>query len=254
MNVSLIIPSIRPEHWSSLVSDMNLSCQAYDYEIIFVGPYPLPSELVHAKGVKYIKDFGCPSRCVQIGSLISEGEYIAWASDDCRICVNSFDEAIEVLDRDEDLWTGMNMRYSEGANYEGTQHEDPTYWIARTHTDLRLPGVKEGFRIAPIAMYRTKTYYQFGGLDCSMEHVNFNTHDLAFRIQARGGKIIDSPSRVFQFDWQPEKKDYQPILMAFIQNDRPLFGAIYSNENAAKEREINLDNWRKQSRIWGRRF
>ena len=43
--LSLIIPSIRPENWVSLVADMKYSCQSYDYEIIFVGPYLPPKRI-----------------------------------------------------------------------------------------------------------------------------------------------------------------------------------------------------------------
>lgn len=254
MKVSLVIPSIRPSNWPTLVADMKLSCQKHEHEVIFVGPYLPPVELMELSNVKYIKDLGCPSRCLQIGSLFAEGQYLAWCSDDCRIEADAFDESLELFDTQLSENDGMNMLYSEGANFSGNQHEDPSYWIARTHTDLRLEGVLDGWKIAPIFMYRLKLFRQMGGLDCSFEHVNQNTHDLAFAVQSRGGVIADSPRRVFRFDWQPQKPDYPPILAAFMLNDRPLFSQRYSIANAAASRYVDYDNWRKQPSVWKRRF
>ena len=254
MKLSLVIPSIRPTHWTSLVSDMALACQNNEFEIIFVGPFLPPQELVDKSYVKYIKDFGCPSRCLQIGSMLAEGEYLAWCSDDCRIVPNTFDEAIALFDSKLSERDGMNMLYSEGSGYTGTQHETPEYWVARTHTDLQLEGVADGWKIAPIFMYKTKFFREMGGLDCSFEHVNQNTHDLAFAVQSRGGVIVNSPSRVFKFDWQPEKPDYPPILAAFILNDRPLFDQKYRKTNAAAARYVPYDNWKAQPAVWKRRF
>jgi hypothetical protein len=252
--LSLIIPSIRPENWISLVADMKYSCQSYDYEIIFVGPYLPPKELETDTQVRYVRDFGCPSRALQIGASLAEGKYLAWCSDDCRIEPNGFDSAIELFDAELDNDDGMCLLYSEGADYTGTQHEQPDYWIARTHGDLKIPGVKEGWRIAPIFMYDREYFVRLGGLDCSYEHVNMNTHDLAFQVQQKGGRIFSSPTRVFKFDWQPEKKDYMPILSSFIVNDRPKFNQQYSYEDAAALRLVQFDNWRQAQAIWGRRF
>jgi hypothetical protein len=230
------------------------SSKKHTFEIIFVGPYGLPIELQPIHNVKYIKDFGCPSRCLQLGSYFAEGEYLAWCSDDCRIISDKFDEAIEYFDKNLSENDCMNMRYSEGANFTGTQHNQAEYWIARTHTDLRFDGVKENWKIAPIFMYKRQSFYKYGGIDCRFEHVNMNTHDLSFYIQEKGWKIIDSPSRVFQFDHQPHKSDYPPILISYIENDRPLFYNLYKNLDAAKNRNINFENWRNADSIWKRRF
>lgn len=233
---------------------MNQSLKKYDFEIVFIGPYRLPDELQSLHNIKYIKDFGCPSRCLQLGCYFAEGEYLSWCSDDCRILPNKFDEAVEFFNKNLSENDCMNMKYSEGANFTGDQHNQTEYWIARTHTDLRLLGVKEGWKIAPIFMYKREFFIKCGGLDCRFEHVNMNTHDLSFYIQEKGGKIVDSPDRVFQFDHQPHKSDYPPIFKSYHENDRPLFHNLYNNIDAAKNRSINFDNWRKAQTVWKRRF
>lgn len=233
---------------------MQQSLKKYDFEIIFVGPYSLPNELQPIHNIKYIKDFGCPSRCLQLGAYFSEGDYLSWCSDDCKILPDKFDEAVEYFDKNLSENDCMNMKYSEGANFTGTQHEWLEYWIARTHTDLCLPGVKEKWKIAPIFMYKRSAFYQYGGLDCRFEHINMNTHDLSFYVQESGNKIIDSPDRVFQFDHQPHRSDYPPILNSYAENDRPLFHHLFRDPDASKKRNVDFDNWRQAQTVWKRRF
>jgi hypothetical protein len=255
VKVSLIVPSIRPDSWNRLFDEMMSSCQKYSFELIFVGP-KAPADLHELPNLKFVRDYGSPSRCLQIGSLLAEGEYISWCSDDCQIEPNAFDQAIILFDEKLTDKDGMIMLYSEGQNFSGTQHQEKEYWVAHTHPDLRLPGVKEGWKIAPIFMYKTKTFYEFGGLDCHFEHVNMNTHDLAFAIQAKGGTIEYSPLRVFRFNWNPDSQrpDYAPILNSFVQNDRPRLAALYQNPHASQFREISLNNWKNQPSKWSRRF
>lgn len=253
--ISLIVPSIRPENWQVIYDDMVASCSKYSFEIIFVGPY-LPDPSLLKNNIKFIRDLGCPSRCLQLASMFVEGELISWCSDDCRIEPEAFNQAIDVFDRELTENDGMTLLYSEGKDFTGAQHEDPTYWIAHTHPDLRLPGVKEEWKIAPIFIYKTKKFYELGGLDCHFEHVNMNTHDLAFALQAQGGKLINSPVRVFRFNWNPDSQrpDYLPIISAFAQNDRPRLSSIYQNPHASTFRDIKLNNWKNQPSVWGRRF
>lgn len=255
IKLSLIIPSISPQRWYHLVNDMKMACQTYDFEVIFVGPKPLPEELLDHTNVKYIKDLGCPARCLQMGTVFAEGEYVSWASDDCWVEINAIDAAIDLFDKTLNDNDGMTMMYSEGENHTGTQHEDPLYWVAHTHADLRLPGVRSDWKIAPVGMYKRATFYKHGGLDCAFETVNFNTHDLAFSIQNAGGKLINSPGRVFQYNWHPDslRPAYRPVFMAFIQ-DQARMRALYSNPNYINERNVALDNWRNQPALWPKRY
>ena len=121
-----------------------------------------------------------------------------------------------------------------------------------SHGDLKFRWVKEGWRIAPIFMYDRAFFVGLGGLDCSYEHVNMNTHDLAFQVQQKGGRIFTSPKSIW-FDWQPEKKDYMPILSSFIVNDRPKFNQQYSHGRCGFENSFSsITGVRRKP--FGRRF
>jgi hypothetical protein len=254
--VALIIPSINPDRYAGLFADMQKSCTKYSFEMIGIGPVPPPQEVLNLENFKFIKDFGSPARCLQIASLIVEAEYIAWCPDDVKMTEELFDSSIKLFDEFLQEKDGMNLLYSEGENFAGVQHEDKTYWIAHTHPDLRLAGVNSEWRIAPLFMYKKTTFDKYGGLDCRFEHINLNTHDLAFAVQANGGKIVDSPSKVFAVNWNPNpyRPEYVPVFTAYHTNDAPLFRSLYNNANYVNERNISLDNWKQQPTVWKRRF
>ena len=83
-----------------------------------------------------------------------------------------------------------------------------------------------------------------------------NCHDLAFRVQANGGKIVPSPDIVINADNEPASSPSQrPIEAAFHENDNPLFREIYSDPEAPIKRfKIDYNNWENTSEVWERRF
>ena len=81
IKLSIIVPSISPDKWLGMYNGVKNSCKNHEFELIFVGP-SYTNDLDGLYNIKYVKDLGCPSRCLQIGSLLAEGEYIAWAADD----------------------------------------------------------------------------------------------------------------------------------------------------------------------------
>jgi hypothetical protein len=254
--LSVVIPGIRLENWNRLFYELVGSFGGSQFEMIFVGPFIPASDMGH-KGVafRYIQDYGSPARCFQLGSTVAQGKYIAFVSDDGHLPANGFKEAVNVLDQARDI-DGMTLLYSEGPGFSGTQHLTPQYFDAWHHTSLQLPLVNKEWRIAPHFMYRLDYFRELGGLDCRWEHVNMNTHDLAFRVQRCGGKMIPSPSRVLAVDWAPWPPPGQPkipLQAAFEENDNPLFQQIYGG-NLEPNIRINYDNWREAPAIWGRRF
>jgi hypothetical protein len=254
IKVSIIIPSINPDKWLSFYHQMTKSSKNNSFELIFVGPYTT-EQISGLKNIKFVRDFGSPSRCFQIGSLLAEGEYLAWGSDDYLIEEDAIDLTFSLIEKENIKDDGVNLLYSEGPNFTGTQHLDSSYWVAHTHPDLRLPGVKTNWRILGAFMYRTETWYKFGGLDCGFEHVNMNTHDFGFVIQANGGRLINSPCRVYRANWAPwDNNNKSPIQLAWEENDKPRFVKLYSDPEYPLKRNININNWKDYPSVWGRRF
>lgn len=252
--LSIILPGIRREFWSRMYDEIGNACKNYTWELIIVGPYALPQELQEKKNVKYIKDFGTPTRAFHLGTLISEGEFITWLSDDAFVYESSIDWAMDLLmskDRDRDI---ICMRYSEGVNHSG-QVPPEGYWTAHFHADLRVPGVASHWKIAPVMMLNSEYYRYMGGLDHGFEHLNMNVHDLAFRAQRNGSQIYLSPTLIMRCDFEPERTiENSPVIAAYHENDSRVFREMYDVPNPnCRPIRIDPENWKTSQVVWHRR-
>jgi hypothetical protein len=110
--------------------------------------------------------------------------------------------------------------------------------------------------IAPVGMYHLDYFKELGGWDCRFEHLNMCNHDLAFRLQNDGGKLILSPVEVLQCSWVPWNGgdgSWIPIKRAFFEVDLPLLTSIYST-NQSNRIKIDFDNWKSAPCKWEKRF
>lgn len=251
--ISIILPSISPEKWEDLYGQIKKSVGQFAFEVICVGPFFPPKQLETLVNFKFITDFGCVSRCLQIGASVAEGEYLTWLPDDSIVIEKALEDTVLLFQQKRKI-DGITILYSEGSNFSGNQHLDPKYWTCGTHADLRLPSVNNSWQIAPIFMYQSDYFREIGGLDCSFEHVNMNTHDLAFRVQNAGGTIFPSPCRVLAVNWKPWGEPKGVIQRAYEENDLPAFRKLYGGEINPLLRNVELGNWRKTESIWSRRF
>mgnify|MGYP001590340403 CR=1 FL=1 len=249
-NLSVIIAGIRSENWLNIYRQIEKSIGRYSFELIIAGPN-LPSlEFQNLNNFRFIRDFGQPSRCFQLAAQFAEGNYLCFIPDDAIIEEDSLKKCLDFMS-DKPPIDGMTLKYSEGLGYTGTQDQDDSYWIGRTHPDQRAQAVKEGWKIAPSFLYNTKTFINLGGLDCKFEHINFNTHDLAYRIQAFGGRIYNSPCKVFKADHHPSGGQ---VATAHWENDSPLFTYIYSRTDNIDRIFIDYNNWKNTDLFWKRKY
>jgi len=251
-NLTIVTPTINSDKILKLYHHIEESVtDAYTFELIAVGP-ELPLEELHGKpNFKFYVDKGCPSRAFQLGTTLGEGDYVALFPDDAKAIKNSLKECLDLaysLDRTD----GIIVKYSEGVNYTGTQHEQPLYWTAKFHDDMKhLDGILPEWRIAPMFMYNMGYFRELGGLDCRFEHTNLNTHDFAFRLQKNGGQLHDSPGRVVECTWNPAYA--QGILFrTYIENDEPLLKKMYTTYDPDRIK-IAYDNWMNADPVWKRR-
>lgn len=247
MKLSIIVPGIRNKNWEKIYKDIQDSLKTYSFEMIVVGPN-LPCDFFSDKlNFKFIRDFGNPSRCLQLGAIISSGDYLCWLPDDIILEAGALEGCLDFMS-DKPEMDGMTLKYSEGKSFTGSQDKDDSYWIGYTHPDQRFLNVDPSWRIAPVFLYNRNHFIKIGGLDCRFEHINFNTHDLAYRTQSLGGKVHLSPAKVFSADWTPN----DPIISAaHYQNDAPLFAHVYSQKEFS--RDVRLDNWKDAPAYWPRR-
>ena len=256
--LSILVPGIRTEQWTRIYEEMSRSCNRHDFEIIFCSYRDMPAELSSKDNVKFIYDEGSPSRCLQHASTIAEGNYIAIMSDDCIVLENSFSDCIDQLKSSSNQEKNIiALRYTEGQNFKANPKDfDHSYWMAHYHSDLRIPGIESHWLICLMFLMKNDYFRYLGGIDCKFEHFNLNLHDLAFRAQRSGSKVITSQNFVTSHDWEPNRSiNTSPIMNAFYQNDKPLFDSIYGTKEASQSRPviIDYDNWQIQPDVWPRR-
>lgn len=247
MRLSIIVPGIRTELWVELYNSIVDSCAGMSYELIFAGPNHLPSEFDHRTGVKHVKDFGSPSRALQMASLLAEGEYITYTSDDCLARENALKNLMENVPTDI-----VSVQYSESSGRSGAAHPIE-YYNAWYHNDLQCKWVKKDWKIPIIFLMKTALFYEYGGLDCRFEHINMNLHDMAFRMQNDGKTVSVSDEVVWDADYV-HRNESDPVINAFVNNDKPLFDSIWDEEEWDRPDKIDLNNWKDSPAVWKRRY
>ena len=250
-DVSICLPAHRTQLWQRLYESAAEAVGPYSWEMILVGPNNPPPFFDDKKNFKFLKDFGSPSRCAQIATMLAEGEFMMWGSNDGYFLKNSIRECIS-LKKNLDRKDVVIIRYAEGRGYTGESPPDE-YWKAWTHPDLRLPGVPEDYMITLLSMFSLDYFRELGGWDCRFEHLNMNCHDLSFRVQRDGGTVHFSPNLVLTCDWNPNEGDHVAVQQAYERNDKFLFQQLYSEDQSDR---IKLDyfNWTKSPAVWARRF
>jgi hypothetical protein len=249
-NLSVIIPGIRNSNWENIFNQLEKSVGKYTFELICVGPYFPPQNLENNKNFRYIRDFGNPSRCFQIGSNFINSDYICWVPDDSIILENSLQNCLDFMYEQSKKEDCMCLKYSEGIGHTGNQDKDESYWISSTHEDQRLPQIDPNWKIAPLFLCNSETFCDLGGVDCRFEHLNLNTHDFMYRIQKLGGTIHGSPCKILSVDWNPGQ---DVITQAHFENDVPLLKEMYDSDEFPRI-VINIDNWKVSPSVWQRRF
>src|SRR3990167_10393495 len=126
--ISIVMPAIRRERWNNVYNSIAASTKR-SWELIIVSPFPLTNELNGIGNVKYIKDFGSPTRCSNIGALVAEGKLITWTSDDGLFLENMLDIYIDslynMLENEKNVITG---KYLEGVNYSSKNEQSDKYY------------------------------------------------------------------------------------------------------------------------------
>ena len=258
--LSIILPSIRPERLVGLYESI-LKSTKRSFELVICGPYALPDELQELKNVKYIKDFGSPTRASQLAANFCEGEVVTWIADDALLIEGALDAC---LDEFEGMWL-EGERPKAGGNvlvakyYEGqmgsldreTLHPDKYFKVCGSPADT--PSVSEDWWLFNIAFMKLDHFRELGGWDCAFEGTWCAHTDLAIRAQIIGCTIKMAQIPLMRCDHMPGGSgDHMPIFECQPKHDEPILRERYWDNSSV--RLIKLDNWRSSPPIWSRRF
>jgi len=265
-DISIMLPSIRPQFLDIFYDTATKACKKHSFEIIVPGPFDVSAEARRNPNVKILKTYAAPTVAIQMAMQMCSGELVYYAVDDQVLLENVLDETIEVHRDKLKQKDVICMKYHEDPtllNYKTMEllKEEITaptqdIWFAGMYGDLRLPGIDPNWRLAPLFCMKVEYFHELGGFDCRWEYTNCPVHDLIFRIQSDGGKVINSPSLISIGAWQPNHTgDHAPVHDAQLGPDTILFNQIYSEPDAASRRiKLCYSNWKEQPDVWARRF
>ena len=257
-DLSIILPSIR-EHNLIKLYDSILESTKRSFELIIIGPFELPIFLQRKENVKYIKDFGSPVRCSNIGAMHCEGKYVKCFADDAVYLKDSIDNNLNELEKmpfnEKNVVT---QGYFEGI--DGTKKDlqpESYYKMNNIPALMRSPYLDPNWWLFNTVFMHRTFFEELGAWDCRFE-TTFPAHtDLAVRAQNLGAIVQRTKYQISDTNWMFERTgDHGPIHDGQTTHDEQLFSSIYRNPTWKLTRQMRLDimNWKDSSSIWKRRF
>lgn len=254
MKLSILVPGIRTGKWERLYNSISDAFSG-DWEIIFISPYELPSELAFKQNLKIIEDWGTPIRAQQRGLLEAKGDYIVWASDDGYFLKDSLNIGFKMLEGADEKTIVMG-KYIEGENNGDYAMQSDKYYVLSNHKASKCQYIKDNYYMLNVGIVPRNLLLEVGGWDCQFEVCPMAYNDLAVRLQNYGVKFIIQNEIMFQCSHLPgHMGDHGPVHDAQIYHDEPLFKKIYNGDYNSPDRvKIDLDNWKNAPEKWERRF
>lgn len=266
VELSVLVPGIRSHKWQALYDSIGESFSG-SWEMVIIGPFEPSEELMSKGNVIYIKDFGSPIRCQQIGLLQCNGEYVTWAADDGVYFPKSLDIGFNLLHNSDKINKDIPFHHNlvMGMYYEGYtgvvtpnlvhMGEEP-YYILNNHTqNMRLINLPPDTFMLNVGIVSTKLLKEVGGWDCCFEVCPCSYNDLAIRLQKYGVNFIIQHDIMYHCTHMPVRSgDHGPIHDAQTQHDEPLFRQIYSSAEYKDRTKVNIESWKNCPEIWTRRF
>lgn len=256
VDVSILCPTIRTPLLPAFYESSQRACVDHSYEIVFVSPFEKPKYFEDKRNVKWIKDYGCPSRATQIGAAQCEGEFIYNTVDDGLFVEGCIDSAITQFSEECKPSDIINIRYRESANAEKKDQFPESYWCVWGIPNLAmLSEVNNMWKVALHFFMKRELFHTLGGVDCQFEYVNHGAHDLIFRAQHQGSEVYPSRVEGLLCTHTPERTgDHAPIHDAQLEHDEPLFNEMWSSLPSRGSVLLDFNNFMEQPSVWERRF
>ena len=252
MDLSVIVPSIRPQNLRRLYDSIISSTNGNDFEMIVISPYPLPDDL-QGKNFSLITDFGSPVRCMQLGLLKCQGKYTTWAADDGAFTIGSLKIALDNLKEKPDNHVIIGKYYEgEGENpFMNTRK----YYLINTHDGSKSKHIPKDCLMVMEGVLSTSLLKEIGGWDCQFEVCPMAFLDLSIRLYRAKAVITLQDEVMFECSHLPgHDGDHGPVHDAQTGHDEPIFKGIYSQSECSQRTKIDLNNWESSPARWKRRF
>ena len=259
-DLSICLAAIRRHNWERLYNSIVDSIGDYTFELIFCGPFDEgPEELKDKDNIKYIQDFGAPTRAQQLSMLGAQGRYITWAADDGWYLPPGPDnvtlsDLIAHLDADsENPKRCIVTRYNEGVG-DGLGDPERGLYCLNTHLNARSQHYPNSFLIFNCAVLTTEYFLELGGFDCEFEVCPMAFCDFGARAQLDGCRpdLVGLSFECTQFPG--ETGDHAPIHHAQLAKDQPRYSQIWTAAACPDRIRLDINNWKNVPDVWVRRF
>lgn len=253
--LSVLVPGIRPDNWEALYKSILKSFSGM-WEIIFIGPYPLPERMLKYKNVRYIEDWGSPIRCQQRALYEAKGDWITWAADDGEFKTGKLDLAFDKLKKKNFDYMSVIM----GKYREGSGNTDPMvldqYYMLNNHEDTKSEQYPADTLMLNVGVVSRQLLLEVGGWDAEkFEVCPMAYNDLAVRLQRHGAKFIIQDEVMFLCSHLPgHEGDHGPIHNGQQNHDRHVYALIWKDFLPVDRLIIQTDNWKNAPERWERRF
>ena len=256
--LSIILPSIRTEKLEGLYESLLKSTKC-DFELVIVGPTPLPDALKELKNVKYAKDFGSPVRASNIAASLCEGRIYTWFADDCTLFEDSLDQCLEEFramgPAKNNVLVAKYYEGQEGSSERSTLQPDSYFKL--NGTPAASPHIPNEWWLFNIAFLHAEFFNSLGGWDCAYEGTWASHADMAVRAQFLGANVKMAQIPLFECDHLPGGSgDHMPIFECQHQHDEPLLQGKFRDPNWTTNvnPRLKVDNWKNAPTVWKRRF
>lgn len=243
MKLSVVVPSIRLGNWERLFASIERSSAKHDFELLLIGPRYNPI-LEQNANVRFIQDYGSPTRGLQIGIYNAAGDIVTWASDDSTFVDGSLDKCVDAL-LAEDTNTVVVAKYSEG---EDVLQNDEYYQLNKAYP--ACPGIPDDWWIFNQAFFYREMLWNMGGVDTRFQTQAFACADCAIRGQKAGVKVVFVKDKLCYCEHG--QSDHLPIELTHVYEDTPLYHWIHGIPN--RSGPISLDNWINAETVWKKRY
>jgi len=252
IKLSIVVPAINTDRWMGFYESITKAYSG-EWELILLGPYDMSEELKAKGNVRWIYDWGSPSRRCQRGLLASKGEFVMFSWDDAIFYPGMIDKTFEL--HDGDYKTVVSSKYLESDMEVSKQIMiDDAYYTVHYHQQISFDSIPKDFKLWQTGIATRKLLIELGGIDCSFEAVPMAAQcDIAIRMQFYGCKFIMQDGFILKCSWSPDR-EHHPPTRATVDHDIPLLKLMAHNKDVFVNRtKIRLDNWELSPEVWERR-
>lgn len=253
------MPTIRTHLLQNVYNSIKDSFHG-SWELVLVGPNPIPHELISSGNVRWIQSYRSPIACRQIALLEAQGEWICYAADDVTFLRASLDKAWQTMERNgRDYKFVVVGKYLENVDAnvsDNTGMREDAYYHMNYHNDLKE--IMEKFPdwyLINTGLVSKQLLMEVGGWDCDFEACAMACCDLSLRLQNYGANCFLQHEPIFISSWfSGQNGDHAPIHDAQNEHDTPMFMGIWRPPESIDRKIVDFNKWRNTPEKWVRRF